>query len=340
MLPIFSSPAAAQRYLQTNLVSNIKGLGTLHRDSNLVNPWGVAFSPLGPFWIADAGKGISTLYSSFGRPFPSEPSRLLVSIAPSALPVAPRPTAVVFNNTPDFTVMGNGNSVPSLFIFATLSGTISGWNFDADPSNAILEVDNSALGAAYTGLALGRSTAGNFLYAADFGRGVVDVFDKNFAPARLPGAFLDPSLPAGFAPFGIRNIGGKLYVTYARQNHTPKGGFVDAFDADGNLIQRFGSNGPLNAPWGLALAPADFGQFSHDLLVGNFGDGHINAFDPVTGTFLGLLLDAKGTPIKISGLRSLVFGNGGLAGKSNSLFFTAGINDEADGLFGRISPLP
>src|SRR5947209_3842433 len=280
----------ATGFIQTNLVSDIAGVARF-TDPNLVNPWGIALAPTGPIWIADNGAGVSTVYNGAGKALPPN-SPLVVTIPPpagSAPGTQAAPTGIVFNGTSDFTVSANGNSAPAIFIFATEDGTISGWNAAVDRTNAILEVDNSAVpmagsGAVYKGLAQGSNANGNFLFATNVRAGTIDVFDKNFAKATLAGAFSAPNLPAGFAPFGIRNIGGSLFVTFALQNAAkhddvagPGNGFVDVFDTNGNLLKRFASQGSLNSPWGLALAPAKFGIFSNDLLIGDFGDGRINA---------------------------------------------------------------
>src|SRR5207249_1447192 len=211
--------------------------------------------------------------------------------------------------------------------------------------HAILAVDNSSWEAIYKGLALASNSSGNFLYATNFHAGTIDVFDSNFAPATLAGDFTDPNLPAGFAPFGIQAIGWQLYVTYAKQDKDqeddvkgPGLGYVDVFDTDGNLVRRFASKGTLNAPWGIALAPGDFGEFSNDVLVGNFGDGRISAFDPASGEFRGLLRETNGSAIKIKGLWGLAFGTGTpMGGPTNSLFFAAGIAGEHHGLFGTLT---
>jgi uncharacterized protein (TIGR03118 family) len=251
----------------------------------------------------------------------------------------------------------NSSSAASLFLFATEDGTISGWNFQVDPTHAILEVDNSSpggvdgspLGAIYKGLASGSNDSDNFIYATNFRDGVVEMYDGKFNFVK---SFTDPSITPdasspGFAPFGIRNINGQLFVTFALQDADREddvagagNGFVDIFDTNGTFIKRFASQGTLNSPWGLALAPANFGKFSNALLVGNFGDGRINAFDSSTGAFLGQLQDNQGQPISIEGLWTLTFGNGGLAGQTNDLFFSAGIDDENHGLFGRIMAVP
>ncbi len=250
-----------------------------------------------------------------------------------------------------FVVSANGKSGPSRFLFVTEDGTISGWNPTVDGTHAILAVDRSGDGAVYKGLALGVANNQPFLYATNFRAGEVEMFDANFQPA---GSFTDAMLASDcpfpgqcYAPFGIQNLGGKLYVTFALQDAErhddmsgPARGFVDIFDTSGHLLRRLTQHGHLNSPWGLALAPSDFGPFSGDLLVGNFGDGHINAFDPVTGQFRGQLSGADGHPLIIDGLWALAFGSDeAVNGAPNELFFTAGPNGEADGLFGKITRL-
>jgi uncharacterized protein (TIGR03118 family) len=312
-------------------------------DPNLINPWGVSFGPNSPFWISDNNAGVSTLYDGAGTPQP-----LVVNIPlPAGAAGTAAPTGTVFNDSGDFVVSLGGRHGAALFIFATEDGTISAWNPNVDPTHAILEVDNSAVpnaanGAVYKGLAIGSNATGNFLFAANFRAGTIDVFDKNFHKVTLAGTFTDAQIPAGFAPFDVQNIGGKLYVTYAMQNaskHDDVGGagngFVDVFDTNGNLLQRLVAHGPLNSPWGLAIAPAGFGNFGGDLLVGNFRDGHINAFDPNTGMLVGTLTDQNGQPVTISGLWSLTFRSDGAA-DPNTLFFTAGIQGEQHGLFGSL----
>jgi uncharacterized protein (TIGR03118 family) len=233
------------------------------------------------------------------------------------------------------------------FLFATEDGTISGWNPDTDPANAILLVDNSAAGAQYTGLAVANTDSGPMLYATNFRAGTIDVFDATLAPVAAAGGFADPTLPVGFAAFNIQRIGRKLYVTYAMQDGQgqegiagPGNGFVDVFDFNGNLLARLISNGKLNSPWGVALAPENFGDFSHALLVGNFGDGAINAYDACSGDYLGTLSDADGQAISIPGLWALRFGNGHNGGDASTLYFTAGIPGsgavEDHGLLGSI----
>jgi uncharacterized protein (TIGR03118 family) len=339
-----STPEHRSGYDRVNLVSDIPGVAD-RTDSNLVNPWGMAFSPTGPLWIADNHSGVSTDYDGTGAPFPTT-SPLIVAIPPPAgspADAVAAPTGTVFNGGSDFSVSAGGKSGNARFIFATEDGTISGWNPAVDAMNAILKVDRSATGAVYKGLAMGRNAGNSFLYATNFNAGTVDVFDSSFNAVPASGAFVDPTLPLGYAPFGIANIGGMLLVTYAEQNefkhddHSGPGhGFIDVYTTAGVLVRRLVSGGALNSPWGLALAHRKFGRFSNALLVGNFGDGRINAFAPDTGTFLGALENQRGEPIAIQGLWGLTFGNGAAAGPSNVLFFTAGIAGEDHGLFGAI----
>jgi uncharacterized protein (TIGR03118 family) len=239
----------------------------------------------------------------------------------------------------------DGRSAPANSIFATEDGTIAAWNEQVDQRHALLEVDNSGTGAVYKALTLGTNSQGTFIFATNFHNGTVDVFNSQFQQVHLAGGFVDPNIPAGFAPFGIKNINGTIFVTYAKQlapdNHDdqagPGNGYIDEFDTNGNLLERFASQGPLNSPHGMALAPADFGAFSNALLVGNFGDGRINAFDLKTGKFLGQLSDAAGHPIANVGIWGMTFGNGPGGTKKNTLYFAAGINGEADGLVASIS---
>jgi uncharacterized protein (TIGR03118 family) len=329
-LSLFLLPTSAEAvsyYQQVNLASD-GFVPAANTDPNLINPWGISYSATSPFWVSDNGTGVATLYNGSGQPFPVG-SPLVVTVPPSA------PTGQVFNGGIGFEVSPGR---PARFIFATEDGTISGWNPTANPTTAILKVDSSASGAVYKGLAIGNNGAGDFLYAANFNSGAIDVFDTNFAPTTLAGGFIDPNIPSGFAPFNIQNLGGKLYVTYADDVPGPGKGFVDVFDLNGNLLRRLISDGSLNSPWGLALAPGNFGEFSNDLLVGNFGDGTINAFDPMDGTYYGTLLDTMGDPIAIDGLWGLIFGNGGNAGDPNVLYFTAGPGGEQHGLFGSLAP--
>ena len=324
-------------FVQTNLVADQAGVAA-HTDPNLVNAWGISFGPGGPFWISDNNSGMTTLYDSTGAtqggPFKIPP--------PTATPTATAaPTGTVFN--------GNGSEFGGApFLFSTEDGTISAWNGAA---SAVLKVDNSASGTVYKGLALASDGGSDFLYAADFNHGVVDVFNSSFqAPGASgpPSTFTDPTLTGqGFAPFGIQNIGGNLFVTFAKQDAAKHddlpgsgNGFIDVFAPDGTRLKQLVSHGPLNSPWGLALAPAGFGSFGGDLLVGNFRDGGINAFNPSTGASLGPLTDTNGNAIHIDGLWALAFGGGGLAGSPNTLFFTAGPAMESHGLFGSLQFVP
>jgi uncharacterized protein (TIGR03118 family) len=320
-----------------NLASDVPGSARV-TDPALVNPWGIAFSPTGPFWFAENGSGVSDILDGRGEPF-----SLIVTV-PSAARSGSAPTGTVFNGGAGFVISENGVSAPSRFLFVSKDGTISGWTTVVDPTRALLAVDNSSSGAVYTGLALGADPSGHsFLYAADFSRGTIEVFDQDFRPVVRPGSFQDPSLPDGFAPFNIQNINNLMFVTYALQDEDGSEdvagaghGFIDVYDTGGNLVRRFASQGALNSPWGMALAPADFGPFGGALLVGNNGDGHINAYDPGNGTFLGQLAADNGIPIAIPGLWALTFGNGHAGGDSETLFFAAGVDDEAHGLFGAL----
>jgi uncharacterized protein (TIGR03118 family) len=342
-----AADAQGEGYKQRNLVSDLANVAKF-QDPNLVNAWGLSHSPSGPWVISDNGTGLSTSYKGNGMGVPPVITIPPPSVTPSATAA---PTGNVFNSTNDFVITQGSRSGPSQFIFATEDGTISGWNPNVDVTHAVLKVDNSNVtsGPVYKGLALGHNHSGNFLFATNFRLGTVDVFNATFAKV---GSFTDTQLSTDcplpgqcFAPFGIQNIGGDLYVTYALQDAAHHddvrglgNGFVDIFDTNGNLLRRFAAQETLNSPWGLALAPDDFGKFSHALLIGNFGDGRINAFDPRSSALLGQLQDSHGHPITINGLWGLAFGNGGLAGDTNTLFFASGLNDEADGLFGTIEP--
>lgn len=326
-------------FQQNNLVSNIPGMAA-NTDPNLQNAWGVALSPTSPFWISDANTGLTTVYNGNGQPFPTA-SPLVVAI-PGTGGGAGTPTGQVFNGTGGFALGGS----PAAFIFASEDGGISAWNGSAG-STAVLKVNNAANDAIYKGLAIGTSASGPTLYAADFHNGVINAFDTNFSPTSLAGSFNDPNLPAGYAPFNIQALNGSLYVAYALQDANKEddvpgdgNGFVDVFDMDGNLQKRLISGGELNSPWGLAIAPSGFSILGGDLLVGNFGNGWINVYNPTTGEFIDSLYDISGNPLAIDGLWALTFGNGGLGGDANTLYFTAGPNDETDGLFGSLQNVP
>jgi len=458
---------------ETNLVSDgFVSAPTI--DPNLINPWGVAFSPTGPFWVSDNGAGVVTIYDGAGTPVPvaghsaiqvatpgqttptttmssagamgsastsnqtasatpaaasgtmstnasgqttaafspAEPVTASVPgtsgpIAPAVMPTSPTalgadmtgagmsvqaapmttmsstgamgsastsnqtasatpaasgtmgsanasgqttpatPTGAVFNAAGSgFDISSGGVTAPSVFIFATEDGTISGWSPTVNSGSTVLAVDNSdgGNGAVYKGLAIGQTANGPMLYAANFRNGTVDVFNKDFQQVN---SFTDPKVPAGFAPFNVQVLDNHLFVTFAKQDSAkhddvagPGNGFVDEFDLNGNLQQRVASGGPLDSPWGLAIAPSGFGQFANDLLVGNFGDGTINAYNPTNDQFLGKLLGADGSPITIGDLWSLVPGNGSATSNPQAIYFTAGVQNEAHGLFGTLTATP
>jgi uncharacterized protein (TIGR03118 family) len=329
--------ARASNTAQTNLVSDIPALA-VHTDPLLKNAWGLSHGPGTPFWVSDADTNVSTLYDGTGTQVP-----LVVQIpGPQVLSSVGVPTGNLFNATSGFAVSNGTISAPSRFIFATATGTISGWSPAVDRTHAIRVIDNFLAGASYTGIAMGTVGDSTFLYAANFGQGRIDVFNSAFMPATLTASFSDPSLPSGFAPFNIENIGGMLYVTYALRGTNGRdvpgvgNGYVDLFTTDGKLVRRLASGGLLNSPWGMAIAPSTFDEFAGDLLVGNFGDGRINAFRLSDGKFRGQL-KMDGKTMVIPGLWALVTGAGALNADPNAVYFTAGINDEADGLFGFLS---
>jgi uncharacterized protein (TIGR03118 family) len=327
-------PATAQvRVDQTNLVSNIPGLAKL-TDPDLVNAWGISFSPMSPFWISDNGTGRTTLYSvpSSGPPV----KQALVVTIPGAGGATSAPTGQVFNGGPAF-----GGA---LFLFDSEDGEISSWN-GSNGTTAVVQRDFGSA-AVYKGLAISDpGTSDAVLYATNFRAGTIEVYDPSFAHPSLLGSFTDPNLPQGYAPFNDKVIDGELYVTYAKQDaekHDDEAGagngFVDIFNLDGTLKERLISQGALDSPWGLEIAPASFGSFAGDLLVGNFGNGMINAYNATTGAFVGALDGSDGSPLVIDGLWGLTVGNGSAAGGSlNTLFFTAGPNGESDGLFGSLA---
>ena len=333
-----TSAHAQHHYLQTNLVSDVAGLAAV-TDPNLVNPWGLSRSATSPWWVADNGTGLSTLYTGVGATL-----ALVVTVPPPMGLTGPSaPTGTVFNGSADFEI---GPKQPARFIFSTEEGTISGWNPAANPTVAINKVDAPGK-AVYKGLAIGQIGTANYLYAANFSTGKVDVFDGSYVPVNLgAAAFWDSHLPKGYAPFNVQAIGDKIYVTYAKQDKEKidevvgRGrGFVTAFTTSGVLSMRLKWGPWFNAPWGLALAPTDFGRFSNQLLVGQFGSGKIAVFDPANGKFRGLVRGTNHRTLKIDGLWALSFGNGAGAGPVNSLYFSAGINNEAHGLFGSITAL-
>ena len=325
------------RYTQVNLVSDVPGLAA-HTDPNLVNAWGIARSATSPWWVNSAGKGLSLVYDATGAPFPAaSPIRVTIP-ANNGFSV---PTGIVFNSTSDFPI---APGFPAVFLFSNINGTISGWNPNVNASTAVVKVNTP--GAVYTGLTIADSRIGSTLYAANFASGNVDTFDANFNPVTLsPGAFHDPAVPAAFHPFNVMNVGGNIFVEFAQPqgNEEAKGpglGFVDEFSPNGQLILRL-QNGPwMNAPWGVTMAPATFGSLGGQLLVGQFGSGQIAAFNPATGAFEGLLMGTNNAPIVIDGLWGIMFGNSGPNGSPNELYFAAGINDEAHGLFGKLTAAP
>src|ERR1044071_8760169 len=333
----------SQFYLQHNLISD-GFVAADHIDTNLVNAWGLVSGPTTPWWIADNGSGKTTLFNV------ATGSIIAEFTVPGAGGAQGNPTGVVFNGGTGFVVNnGVGAPAPARFIFASEDGTLSAFK-GAPIVTAVPNAQAPAHDAVYKGIAIDSATAGTMLYATDFHNGKVDIFDSSFHAVTIAGSFTDPNLPAGFAPFGIQNIDGTIYVTYALQDADkhddvagPGNGYVDAYDTCGNMIRRVASAGELNSPWGLALAPDNFGRFSGDLLIGNFGDGRIHAFDPnqltEAGEFeaVGLLHSSAGKPVQIDGLWALQFGHGNAAnGSTNTLFFTAGPAEEEHGLFGSL----
>ena len=328
------SHAAAASFAQTDLVSDIPGLAAI-TDPSLKNSWGISRSATSPFWVSDQATGLATLYSVTGAGV----TKVGLTVTIPATGSGPQgPTGQVNNSTTSFVV----GSAPANFIFANLNGTISAWNGGLGTT---AQIEATTSGAVYTGLALDPSS--KQLYAADDAHGRIDVFNASFAPVSLgASAFVDPVLPGGLVPFNIQDIGGTIYVTYApagrpAQTSATEGmGAVATFDTNGNFISQLVNGSKLASPWGLALAPASFGAFGGDLLVGNFSyaASEINAFDPMTGTFEGMIpIDVGGN--SPGGLWGLVFGNGGSGGDPNTLYFADGINSEADGLFGAIAPV-
>ena len=352
MFTFATAVSAQQHYKQTNLISNIPGMAPV-TDPNLVNPWGMSRSSTSPWWISDNGAGITTLVNGtggaipLGQPCPAGANVNCVVVPsgdPNSSPTG-TPSGQVFNGTTSFELTP-GN--PARFIFVTEDGTISGWN--GGPS-AVIKV-NTHGASVFKGVALATvkrpdGSLANQLYVADFRKGRVQVFDGNFHRIGFgDDAFRDERIPEGYAPFNVQNIGGNIYVAFAQadsQGHddVPGAGhgYVDVFTTTGHLLLRLQHGNWFNSPWGMTQAPTDFGMFSHDLLVGQFGSGQILVFNPVTGAFRGTLNDASDKPITIDGLWDIAFGGGGTSGSATGLFFTAGLNDEADGLFGMITPV-
>jgi uncharacterized protein (TIGR03118 family) len=330
-------PAWGGTVSQTNLVSDGATPAAV-TDPNLKNPWGISYSPGGAFWVSDNGTGLTTLYNGSGAI-----QNLVVTIPSATGSGTGTPTGQVYNGTPDFKVTEAGKSGASSFIFATEDGTISGWSFSVDPANAVIAVNRASQGAVYKGIALYTDSKGkNALYATDFHGGNIDVFDGTF---KLTASFHDTTLPANYSPYNVAVLNGNLYVTYAvvdKHRHdsiSGKGkGIVEEISPTGAVLARF-EHGKLNAPWGLAVAPSGWGKLTGDILVGNFGDGKIPVFTAALAA-RGVLQTSAGTPLSISGLWGLIPGNGGSGGNANTLYFSAGTNDEADGLFGALTYAP
>jgi len=362
LLPVV---AKAQHYTQTNLVSNIAGQAPL-QDPNLQNAWGLVSSPTGsPWWVSNNAGGTSTLYSistnSTGglvatlvpiNPPPNE--FVIIQNAPVAtIPPPPgSPTGVMFNGSPTDFLLAPG--APAGFIFVTEDGTVQGWNFGLTRPKAAIKVDNSQVpnatnGAVYKGSTIAEIDGHKFILAANFRSGKIDIFDTNFKQVQFgEEKFEDDSIPRDFAPFNVQGVGPNIYVTYAKQDAAkhdppdpgrPGDGFVDVFDRHGRLVQRLEHGDWFNAPWGVVWATPDFGEFSNTILIGNFRGGNVAAFNPVTGKFLGNMLNPDGSTLLIDGLWALRFGNDGGSGPATTLFFTAGPNGETDGLLGTLTPV-
>jgi len=308
-------------YSATTLVKNTGKKG----DKQLINPWGLAYGPSAPFWLSDEGSGLSTLYTGAGVK-----QSLVVTIPTAAGSGVGSPTGIVYNGSTEFKI----DNWTSAFLFATLDGTISGWSH-FDPNNALIGVNNSASGAIYTGLAITSHSSGNLLYAADFWNDKVDVYNGTF---QLVNSFTDTSLPAGYAPYGIQDIGGQVYVAFARTNGKT-GGYIDIFDENGSFVKTLIKGKPLDLPWGIAMAPADFGVLSNTLLIGNNTNaGTISGFNPTTGAFVGTVKNSAGKNIVINQLWGIEFGGGSSSnGNTNQLFYTAGPKNNLNGVFGVIN---
>ncbi len=315
-------------YTQHNLVSDLPGSG--HADSNLVNAWGLDRAPGGPWWVNGNGSGLSLIYDGTGN--------TISAVSPVSVPAPDgttgTPTGIVYNPTLGFQL---GNFMPAYFLFATEDGTILGWNPLMDLHHALIKVNNSGA-AVYKGITWALMADQPTLYAANFRQGRVDVFDSSFHAVTMPaGAFQDPAIPAGFAPFNVQEIGGDIFVTFAMQDSAKHDdvagvgvGYVDRFTADGKLLMRLQHGDWLNSPWAVVHAPAEFGRLSSRILIGNFGSGQIAAFNAQTGKFIDMMTGPDNRPVTIDGLWGLKFGG-------NTLFFTAGIQGEAHGLFGTLT---
>ncbi len=336
---LLSGTAFAQKYQETNLVSNTSQSGVTTVDPDLVNNWGIARSSTGVWWASDEGQGVATLYNGTGVK-----QSLTVTIPQSDQNPTGTPTGIVFNGSTDFDVE---SGKPAVFIFPAFDGTISAWNPGANPTVAIQKVQ-ATQGSVLTGATIAQSKGQNFLYVNDVNEGKIRAFDGTFTPMKLPNnAFQDDHLSKKFVPFNVQNIGGNLYVTFAHQNAAknfitagPNFGAVDVFSPEGQLLLRLERGSFFNAPWGLVQAATDFGTFSHSIIVGQFGSGEILAFDSVTGAFQGKFEDQNGNVISIPGLWGLAFGAGNAnSGAPNQLFFNAGVDQGQAGLFGFLAPV-
>jgi len=344
-----TSTTSSSVFTPTALVSNIPS-NTAIQDANLQNGWGIAFGPSNDVWVNDHGSNVSTLYDGKGNVDP-----LVVSIPAAANSTASGPTGIIFNSTTSFNVATNGTAQPASFIFAGTGGTIAGWSAPAAgalPSTTATTMFDSTTGTnppdVFYGLAQVTNTSGNFLLAADAaGNGSVDVFAQSptnssmLTTATLQGSFTDPNLPANYKPFNVAVINHQVYVTYTQFNGTKfltgaNLGLIDVYDENGNFLKRLTTGGALNAPWGMALAPASFGIFSNDLIVGNFGDGKMNVYDPTTGAFLGTISDSNGNPIVFQGLWGMAFGNNDQNQPSNTLFYASGPTQQT-GVYGSVT---
>lgn len=335
---LLSATPAGDSFTQTNIVSD-GAVPATHMDPNLKNPWGISFLPGGPFWISDNNAAMASVYDAAGN-------KVLSVNIPGGGGMPGTPTGQVQNPTGAFVISKGSASRPATFLFAGEDGAITGWNGSVDDANAIIAKDNSLSGAVYKGLAMATLKHKPILYAANFNTGQIEMYDGAFQRVTRKGAFVDPHLPAGFAPFNVQNLGdGLLAVTFARQDapkHDPVAGrghgVVDLFSTSGVLLRRMRRGNYMNSPWGATFAPSGFGPFAGDLLVGMFDSGRTAVFHPKNGKFLGYLDDAKGNAVQNDGMWALQFGNGGSGGDPGTLFFTAGLNHEADGLFGSLAP--
>jgi uncharacterized protein (TIGR03118 family) len=336
-----SGSAMNAQFKSTILVSD-GSVAAPNIDADLKNGWGIAFNSTGVMWVSDNDTNEASLFDGNGVV-----QSLVVTIPPNAAGQAAGPTGIQFNTTTDFPISANGGTPSNaVFMWATEAGTIAAWSPKVLPTQAVTVHDDGAGGAVYKGLALGANAGENLLYATDFHNKKIDVFNTSFTKIQLPGSFNDPALPAGFSPFGIAIISGTVYVTYAvlgpdgrTQVNGAGNGLVDAFDTAGNFVKRIATGGPLNSPWGVVIAPANFGTLSNDLLVGSFGGGTIDAFNPGTGAFVGPLTQTDGTPFLQQGIWGLSFGNNFDSQPLNTLFFAAGPS-ATTGVYGRIDLTP